>query len=354
MVCWPNKARLSLLLAVFFLFMPARVSSGSEAAKRYDAAERTERRTERKKQFLLRAAEDMDKSRNYVNDTIGELERQIDAIELLEPGQREQDLRGFLDWYQNYEGWLRDRSDEIKDDLDREYSRERGGEGWIDRYQVIGSGYERMGGQLTESVAALEKMKRQIEAAKEELWRVLKDLEDRVEQEKKQKDQKGRQAGRDRNEEEKEVRRASEGAAEIDWIRMRIAALNDREKHVGVLLELGRYERDWVSLKANDSSVLSSVAQAITGAARRPLEDAFNLVIRTYESDMAYLGKKADEAYRKRTAVAPSGSLRTLDRLEDMAVLYDKKRTRYEHHIAWLREQVGAYRAELTLLSKEK
>jgi hypothetical protein len=119
-------------------------------------------------------------------------------------------------------------------------------------------------------------------------------------------------------------------------------------------LELCRYERDWVSLKANDSAVLSNVAKVIAGDARRPLEDAFNLAMRTYESDMAYLGKKADEAYRKRAAVVRSGSLRTVDRLEDLAILHDKTRTRYEHHISWLREQVGAFRAELTLLSKEK
>lgn len=52
--------------------------------------------------------------------------------------------------------------------------------------------------------------------------------------------------------------------------------------------------------------------------------------------------------------IAATGTLRTQDRIEELSGYYERMKSRHEHHIAWLREQIGAYRADLTEIRKGK
>src|SRR3990170_8801384 len=120
----PQNKRMFFLLTLILFLLPVHASSGADHAQRRDASELDKKGTERERQFLYRAVEDLVKSQEYVKDTMSGLEKQIDAIELLEPSRREKDLRDFLDWYQTYADWLRSNAEDFEADLSRAYSEE--------------------------------------------------------------------------------------------------------------------------------------------------------------------------------------------------------------------------------------
>ena len=79
----------------------------------------------------------------------------------------------------------------------------------------------------------------------------------------------------------------------------------------------------------------------------------YNGAIRTYEFDIISLGKKIEDLDRKRASIVRTGALATLERLEELSEQYETMKSRYEHHIGWLGEQIGSYRADLVLLGKD-
>jgi hypothetical protein len=80
----------------------------------------------------------------------------------------------------------------------------------------------------------------------------------------------------------------------------------------------------------------------------RARDDLYDRVIRNYESDIPFFRQKIDDINRKRSRITRTGTLQTLDRLDDLSEYYDKMKRRYDNHINWLSQQVGAYRAEQT------
>jgi hypothetical protein len=172
--------------------------------------------------------------------------------------------------------------------------------------------------------------------------------------EEKNRDKKQRQD--DRNKRNDDLYEQYKFLTDVDILKMQqdLRSLGDQQKHLAVLIELGRMELIWLALKAEDSAALSSVARAINSDAPALIEEASFWVIKIYESDIASLGRKVEDVDRTRARLAPTGTLRTLDRIEELAGYYERMKSRYEHHISWLKEQAGAYRADLIELRKEK
>ena len=137
-------------------------------------------------------------------------------------------------------------------------------------------------------------------------------------------------------------------------MQLEIRSLGDMLKHFAVLLELGRMELDWLALKANDSSMLSNMANVLGAGSRTLIADACARMIKTYESDIAKIRRKAEDLDRLRRGLSRSGTLRTLDRQEELAGYYERMKNRYERHAGWLSEQLGGYRADLVELAKGK
>jgi hypothetical protein len=77
-------------------------------------------------------------------------------------------------------------------------------------------------------------------------------------------------------------------------------------------------------------------------------------MIKIYDSDVLYFKGKVDDLFLQRARIVPAGTMRSLDRMEEMSENYDQMKSRYEHHIVWIAEQSGAYRADIIELRKEK
>ena len=73
---------------------------------------------EREKRFLQQALHEIEASHKLAQEDVGELERRVDAINILEPG-REDALQDQLDWYNRYLNWIADEQDEIEVELAR-------------------------------------------------------------------------------------------------------------------------------------------------------------------------------------------------------------------------------------------
>ncbi len=350
----PQNGRTFFLLTIVLFFMPIHASQGADRAQRSDASEPAKKWIARERQFLYRAVEELNRSQEYVKDTMSGLEKQIDAIELLEPSRREKDLRDLLDWYQTYADWLKSNTDDFEADLSRAYSEEPLRRTGPDRYAGMTSGYTRWGSQLGEQTARLEKVNDRIEQRIAGLRRALEYIDSAAFREEKDRDKKQRQNDRDRRNDD--LYEQYKYLTDVDIIKMQqeLRNLGDQQKHLAILIELGRMELSWLALKADDSAALSTVARAINSDAPAPIEEACSRVIKAYESDIAYLKRKVEDMDRMHARIAPTGTLRTLDRNEELAGYYDRMKSRYEHHISWLKEQIGAYRADVIELRKEK
>jgi cell division protein FtsB len=350
----PQNRRTFLLLLIILFLMPVHASSGADRTQRRDASESAKKGTERERQFLYRAVEDLTRSQDYVKDTMSDLEKQIDAIELLEPSRRERDLRAFLDWYQTYADWLKSSAEDFEADLSRAYSEEPLRRIGPDRYAGMADGYARLGSHLGEQLARLEKANDRIEQRSEGLRRALEYIDSAAFREEKNRDKKQRQGDRDRRNDD--LYEQYKFSTDVDILKMQqdLRSLGDQQKHLAVLIELGRMELSWLALKAEDSAALSSVARAISSDAPSLIEEAGSRVIKVYEADIASLRRKVEDVDRTRARIAPTGTLRTLDRIEELAGNYERMKSRYEHHISWLKEQIGAYRADVTGLRKGK
>lgn len=348
------KYSITISVLVFTLLLPATVTHGSDLVAKRERLESAAKKTEREQRFLYRAVEDTNKSWEYVNDTSHELETQIDAIQLLEPVRREKDLRLILEWYRTYEDWLAENARGFEDELSRSYSREPAGFSGTDRYGKTAEGYTLFGSQLGEHLAYFQKLSARTEAQIDGLKRALDYVTSAAFLEQRNRELKQRQYETRRNDDALYARYRDITDAEIARMQLELKALDDLRNHLAVLLELGRMESNWINLKANDSTALSTLARVVNADSHAATADACTQIIKTYESDIAKLRRRAEDLDRLRKGLSRSGSLQTLDRQEELSGYYEKMKYRYERHIGWLSEQISGYRADLVELGKNK
>ncbi len=141
---------------------------------------------------------------------------------------------------------------------------------------------------------------------------------------------------------------------EVEWFRMELRSLGDQRTYLSGLSELSQYELNWMSMKFEDSAFLDALGSVIGSETTGPIADASRGIIKTYESDVKLLKRSVDEIKGKLHGMTRTGSLKTLDRLEELSRHYEKIKTRYERHIEWLKGQIGGYRADLIALDKNR
>jgi hypothetical protein len=359
-----NLIAVMLVMAMSAAWAPA--ASGSDAPKRFDASERAKQRMARERQFLYRAVEELNRSQGYVQATMQGLEKQIAAVDILEPSRRERDLRSFLEWYQAYAEFLGGNLADFEADLSEAYSDQPAAVVKPDRYDTLIDGCARLGSQLDEQISYLEKLSNwtaeRIDGLRLALDYILSSafLEDRNRDKDKDKDKsrdrdkKQSQPGTDRRKNELYDRYRDITEAEIAMMQIDLKNMVELQQHYVVLIEIGRMELFWITRKTGDYEALSRLAKAIGRDAPKPIEEASDRVIKTYDSDIAYFKRKAEDISRARSQIVPAGTLRMLDRREELSGNYDQMKSRYEHHVIWLAEQSGAYRADLIELRKDK
>ena len=352
-----NKLLAVLLIMTVPLFWSSD-SFGAETTKNIDTSAYTKKRIEREKQFLYRSVEDLNKSQGYVQAVVRGLEKQIDAMDSLEPSRREQDVASFLEWYRAYADWIGGNLADIEADLSRAYSDEQGAIVQPERYYSLVEGYAKLESQLEKQVSRLDKLnertlQRIIDARLTlEYVTSVAFIEERN-REKKQNLQ-GNDKALDRRREEMYERYKDITDIEIAMMQRELKNLEELQKHFLVLLEMGRMELSWITRKAADYDMLGRLAGLVGSYAPAPIQEATNRVIKLYDSDLKYFKRKIEEISRSRSRVVPTGSMRTLDRVEELTENYDQMKNRYERHMTWLSEQVGAYRADIIELGKDR
>ena len=341
-----------LIMAISAAWAPN--AFGADAPKRYDASARAKSRIERERQFLYRVVEELNRSQGYVLATMRGLEKQIDAVDSIEPSRREKDIRSYLEWYQAYAEWLRNNVADFEADLSQAYSDERGAVVRLDRSYSLVDGCTQLGSQLEEQVTHVEKLSDRTEQRISGLRWALEYISSTAFLEERNRDKKQSKPGVNRRKDEMFDRYKDITDVEIAAMQLELKNLAELQKHYAVLIEMGRMELSWISRKAGDYEALSRLAGVIGRDSAVSIEEASNRMVKLYESDIASFKSKIDEISRERARIVPSGTLRTLDRMEEMSENYDRMKSRYEHHVTWLAEQAGAYRADLIELGKEK
>ncbi len=341
-------------MAALLLIAAPAAPPGAEPASKPAAIDAMKKRMSREKMFLLRAAEDLDRSRAFVKETITALTEQTDAADVLEPRKIRSDLGDLQDWYQKYAVWLGGMAAELEADLAEHFSRQEAGPGWTIRYEEMTKGYQRLAEQLAGKVRELDAAQGKIEARMGKLKQAVQDRRLLVEKDDLELAKELWPTYRDKHYDHGEAAYKDLTDAEVDLFRYELRSLGEQQKHREVLAELGHYELSWLSLKIQDSAALDGVARAIEGGATGPLVEACRGAIRTYESDMATLRRKVGEIDGKRAGMTQTGTFKILDLLEDLARYYENMKSRYERHIEWLRGQIGSYQADLAELGRDR
>lgn len=298
--------------------------------------------------------ENLNRSQGYVQAAIAGLEKQNDAVDILEPARRGTDIGSILDWYRSYAEWLGDNLIDIEADLSTAYSDERGPFVQPERCNSLADGYARLGTQLEEQVAHLDKLNDKTLQRIADLRLAIGYVTSVAFIEERNREKKQSQQGNDRRRDERYERYKDITDIEIAMLQSELKNLDELQKQFLVVLEMGRMELSWISRKAGDYDALGRLDGVVGRDAPGSIEEASNRVINLYDADIVYFKRKADDVSRARKRVVPSGSLRTLDRMEELSENYDRMKNRYERHIAWLAEQTGAYRADITQLRKDR
>jgi hypothetical protein len=338
------------LMAAFLLISAS--APGAEPPAKPVAQDSLKKRIEREQAFLLRAVEELDKSLTYVMETMAILEDGPGAADALEPKRLTSDAAEFLDWYQTHTGWLGGMAAEFQADLAASYSREGAGTAWTARYEEIAKGYQKLAGQLGGKIRELDAALGKIEARILKLKQAVQERRLLVEKDDLELAKELWPSYRDWPYGSREAVYKDLTEEEVGRFRYELTALGEQQKQLEVLAELGKYELIWISLKVGDSVALEAVARAIGDGADGPLRNACRDAVRTYESDVASLGRAADEIDRKLAGITPTGTMKMLDLFEVLSRHYRKMKDRYERHIEWLKGQMGGYRADLVELGR--
>jgi hypothetical protein len=322
-----------------------------------------EKRIERERQLLYRTVDDLNRSQGYVQASERGLEKQIDAMNMLESAGRERDLGFFLDWYRSYAEWLGTSLSDFESLLASSYSGGQKPGLQPEPYYSLADGYARLGSQLEDQVARLEKIK-DINMQRMAALRTVLDyvastafIEERT-REKKQTEQPNdsrveRKRDRDRKDDLYE-RYKDATDVEILMMQQEFRNCDELQKHFVLMIETGRLELSWISRKTGDYEALAKLADVIGAGSPASLETTGSQLIKNYESDITYFKRGIEEISRARARIVPAGYLKSLDRMAEMMDTYDQMKNRYEHHIAWLSEQAGAYQADAIQFRKEK
>lgn len=341
--------RTMCLIAILFLAAPQ--ARGSEPVLK--AADQNKQQADREKAFLLRAAEEQDRILSLLKETMTVLEERTVGLEALEPQGTLRENRDLLEWYQQYVDWLRGVSQEVDADVSACFSRQRARAGWADRYDELARGYSRIAGPLGDKLQKREKEGRALDGKIQRMNRAMIERRVLVTAEDLELVKVLWPFSRDRSSLNREAVYQNLTDDEIELLRRERSGLEELKKQSETLTELERYELEWIAFRTDESAALSSLARAIDGGSSGRIEQACGAVIRQYEADGAALRRKTAEIDRKMSAMTRSGTMRTLERLDERMRYYETMKSRFERHGEWLQGQVGGYQADLVALTKD-
>lgn len=312
----------------------------------------SKKRIEREKAFLLRSADDLGRSLAYVGETIVVLNGQVEAAASREPENKAKERRGLLEWYQRYADSFRGMSAEFDLEVNNYFSRQQAGAGWTDRHEELARGFRKFADELVGIMQKLDGEKKKIEARVQKLNKAVTERRILV-------DKDDLELARElwptyRSSDHREAVYKDLSDAEVFYLRNELRSLGEQQQYFESLSELGSYEEGWLIIKVEEFTKLHDMARVISGDDPGRVASAVRDTVRIYEADMAALTRRSNEIDAKIHGIAKTGTLRMLDRLEELSRYYEDMKSRYDRHREWLGAQIGSYQADLVELGKER
>jgi hypothetical protein len=347
------KLKLIRLFALVLFLLPLSIASAADAP-RTRLQDATERRVAREKAFFMRSSDELGRTLLFANETIVVLNEQVDgAAQGLGTGNKANERLGLLEWYQKYADWLSGMSAELDLEMNNYFLRQQADPGSA-RYDELAKGSRKLANELDERALKLEEEKKKLEARMRQLNAVILDRRIPVGKDALQLARELSPANRDNPRDRQGPRYRDLTDDEVLYFQNELRLDEERQKYFECLAELEKYEEAWLFLKAGEFEKLYDLARVIGGQEPGRLAYAFRGAIRTYEADRAALKRKTAELGAKIHNITGTGTLGTLDRLEELSRYYEKMKYRYERHIEWLGAQIGSYQADLIELGKEQ
>jgi hypothetical protein len=309
-------------------------------------------RFERRKTFLLRSADEVSWSLIFTNDAIDVLTGQIKAAAGHEPEIKVDERATLLKWYQHYADWLGSVSDDIQSDMACHFSGKRIAS-WAKGSQELEKGSGKMLADLSGTVRRLEGERRKIAARMQKLRTAVEErrlLVNRSNLELAREIWPG--AYRKSYRKRKAVYRVLTDK-KIQYVQNKLILLEDQQKYYDVLIELGKYEQDWLHIKARDFSKLADIARAMARDDQAGTVRAFRSAVRTYKADIPALKKREAELETKLNSMTKTGSFKTYERLQELSVYYEMMKSRYERQIEWLNGRIESYQADFVEMGRK-
>jgi len=340
------------LCAAVLLLLPFSLSAAADASGTREK-DPVKKQTARERTLLLTSSGDLSRTLAYATEIIALLNAAIEAAAGGEPDNKVRERPGLLEWYQKYADWLTGMSAEFDLAVSDSFSRQQSGAGWSMRYEELSKGFRKLADELGGIVQKLEGEKKKIEARMQKLNTAVAERRVLVDKDDLELARELWPAYREKAYDRREALYKDLTDEEVLYFRNELRSLGERQKYFEGLSELGKYEEVWLLIRADEFTKLHEIARVIDGDEPGPVVYAVRDTIRTYEADRAALKRRSGEIDAKNRGITKAGSLRTLDRLEELSRYYEKMRNRYERHIEWLGSQIGNYQADLIELGKE-
>ncbi|HTP64296.1 MAG TPA: hypothetical protein VMJ66_02815 [Geobacteraceae bacterium] len=342
-------------MAIFSSWTPFQAAAGAATKPPAGRTAEKEKRLDRVIRFLQRTIDDLRNERTLIGEDLALLEKQADAVTSLESPQLEADYNGIMDWYSAYSDWLKDRLEELDDDLEQlSPATFPGGEYWDNRFAEMINSQKELAADLHDRVGLIAAEKKRLAGIlgqRRLLEERLRDLDERRNRiEKKGAEQK-----------EKEREALDRIKADFSALQAELFSLprvdEDIFRYYALMTERGRQEEEWLSLRIEEYGGLREGAAVLPldssrGAAA--MEAACRRIVRMYEGLTGRLNRKIDELDRQHSSIAPAGTIRELDRFREMDDLNDTLRWRFADQISRYRIRIGAYNAELAAIQSGK
>ncbi len=346
-----SRIRKILGLILVALLHASSVAGADDAPVRNTPKEANQKKSERKKIFLLRSADEVNWSLIFANETIDVMTEQIRAAAGHEPEIKVDERAALLKWYQHYADWLRGISDHIQSDIGDYFSGKRSAS-WVKRSQELEKGSRKMAGELSVTVRKLEREERRITARVQKLRTAVTERRLLVNKNNLELARELWPAMYRKSYGRKAVYRDLTDN-KILYLQNKQRLLEERQKYYEVLIELGKGEQSWLRIKARDFSKLADIGRAIARRDRAGTIRSSRSAVRTYKADIGSLKKGAAELEVKLNGMNKTGSFKTYERLEELSRYYEMMKRRYERQIEWLNGQIESYQADFSEMGKK-
>jgi chromosome segregation ATPase len=341
---------LAISFVFWSLFYPCEAACAEKPVQRGSDSTENGRRVERIRRFFQRTLEDLNLSRQFIEEEIGELERESDSILPLESPQMEADLLSLMDTYYSYLDWLKDRIEEFEGDMEQLSVDDLPGSGFLENSfdemiamlkemeKVLRDKVDRFSAE-EKRIADLLEQRRLLQSRINDPEKHSESIEKRLD-DKPQSSSKGEDGAEHTGDDLRVIQEELESLPPVD---------EDILEHYRLMTEQGKGEAEWIALQIEEYTMLRRVAPLLPRDTLRNAEEldkAIRMTVTAYENEIACIKRKIDGLERSRSGITHVGTLRKTESSGDLDDFYQRSQFRYNELINRLIVRIGAWQSE--------